>query len=162
MWLLIMAAYASDFVESGFALVYVDDPTRAFSHSLPSSLAAGLLIGVAWRISGGRWTDAGILIAVAGSHTALDLVTGVKEWWPGVAAVGLDLYSRPLLNGMVESLVCVAGWLHWRKSIAGERRNGVFDWGMLATLLSAQGAAVIYALWFKLSIDLTGLSKFIR
>src|SRR5688572_11508485 len=90
--LLIVAAFVGDLTEAVVAALNVPDPTRAWSHSLPATAAAGLCLALAWRLAGGSCADALVLVLVSVSHSALDFLTGHKTIWPGVAPMGLHLY----------------------------------------------------------------------
>jgi hypothetical protein len=160
LWLLILATFAADIIEGVLAAFYVDDPTRVWSHSLPVTLGAGVVLAVGWMLAGGRWTEGLLLVVVSASHTGLDFITAVKAWWPGRPVAGLDLYHQPLLNGVLEISLCLAGWFLWWRALPLSRRRSVMAWGPLGMLVIAQLAATAYFAWTAPSTP--GLSKFIR
>lgn len=159
--LLVAAAFGSDLVEGALAAFNVNDPSRVWSHSLPAAAALGAVLALGWRAFGGTWREAGVVLLVAMTHTGLDLVTARKAWWPGEPRVGLMLYARPLLDAAVEGTMVVLAWLAWRGSVDPSRRGSRAVWGMLATLLAAQVAAMLY-FKFGPGADLSALSKFVR
>jgi hypothetical protein len=160
LWLLILATFAADIIEGVVAAFYVKDPTRVWSHSLPITLAAGAVLGLAWMLAGGRWREALVLGLVSASHTALDFLTAVKTWWPGQPVAGLDLYKQPLLNGVLEISLCVVGWFLWWRALPLSRRHTVMAWAPLGLLAAAQLVAMAFVEWTEPSIE--GLSKFVR
>lgn len=162
LWLLIVAAFASDLVEGVVAAFGVIDPTRAWSHSIPAALAAGVVLALGWRIAGGPWRDTGIVVIAAASHTLLDFTTAVKTVWPGVHPMGLHLYDHPYADLLVEAVVCVVGWAVWRASLAPERRRTGPAWAVLGTLLAVQGVALVHLAIFGATTDPDALSKFVR
>lgn len=160
--LLIGAAFGADILEACVAVFQVNDYTRVWSHSLPATTAVGALLALGWRMAGGTWRDAGIVLVVAVSHTALDFFTAVKTLWPGVRPMGLDVYNRPYVDAAVEGVLVVVGWAMWRASLAGERRASVAAWSMLIVLLAVQGAALVAVVAGVTRADWDSLSKFVR
>jgi membrane-bound metal-dependent hydrolase YbcI (DUF457 family) len=162
LWLLIIAAFASDLVEGLVAAFRVDDPTRAWSHSAPAAIAAGVILGIGWRVAGGPWRAAGIIVLVAASHTLLDFTTAVKAVWPGAPPTGLHLYAHPYIDLLVEAALCAAGWAVWRNSLPPERRQSAAAWSVLGTLLAVQAVAFVHLAVFGATGDPDALSKFVR
>ena len=160
--LLIVAAFGADLLEGMIAVFKMADPTRIWSHSFPATVATGLLLGLGWRLVGGSWREALVVLVVAASHSALDYVTGFKTVWPGNGPVGLGWYSRPYVDAAIEGLLCVAAWLVWRASLARDRRMSLPAWAMLGVLLAASGAALAHLLYGGLTAELDSLSKFVR
>jgi hypothetical protein len=80
---------------------------------------AGALVLVAYQLTGD-----GSVAALTGvltlSHVVADYVTGVKPTWPGGPMIGLDLYSLPLVDLIVEAAVLVVGWQVYRRSLPPE------------------------------------------
>ena len=160
--LLIGAAFGADILEGCVAAFRVNDPTRTWSHSLPATAAIGMLLAVSWRLAGGTWRDAGIVLLVAMSHTALDFFTAVKTMWPGTRPMGLNLYSRRYVEPAMEAVLCVVGWAIWRAALAKERRASMAAWSMLIVLLAVQGAALVAVIAGIVHADWDSLSKFVR
>jgi hypothetical protein len=159
--LLVVAAFGSDLLEAVYAAFGVNDWTRVWSHSLPATAAIGVVFALGWRAFGGRWSEGALLCAVAMTHTGLDLVTGVKAWWPGQPRAGLGWYGRPAADALIEWAMVGVAWNVWRSSIPNERRNSVAAFAMVALLVVAQGIAVAYFA-FGGGGDPGALSKFLR
>jgi hypothetical protein len=162
LWLLIVAAFASDLAEGVVAAFGVGDPTRVWSHSVPAAVGAGLVLAVTWRITGGSWRAGGIIVLTSASHTLLDFTTAVKTVWPGARPMGMHLYSHAYLDFLVEGGVCVLGWAVWRASLPPEQRHRRLAWAALGTLLIAQAIASAHILLFGTIGDPDALSKFVR
>jgi hypothetical protein len=162
LWLLIVAAFACDLAEGGVAAAGVNDPMRVWSHSLPAAAVWGVLLALGWRLSGGGWRDAGILLAVSLSHVPLDFVTAVKTFVPGVPPFGLNLYARPVADAVVEAALAVAGWSLWRASLEPSRQGSVPARAMLLVLLAFEAMAMVSLMLGGTGADLDALSKFVR
>jgi hypothetical protein len=160
LWL-ILASFGADLTEGLVALAGVDDPTRVWSHSLPATLAVGLVLAVTWRLRGGRPAEALLLVGVSLSHSALDLITARKAWWPGLPPVGLELYDHPLPEGLLELLVVAAGWWLWQRHCPPPGIPRALRWAPLLLLVAAQVAGTGYFVLSDRPAD-TGKSKFIR
>jgi hypothetical protein len=161
LWLLIVAAFASDLVEGVVAACNVSDPTRVWSHSVPAAVGAGVALAAMWKASGGSWRSAAIIMLTSASHTLLDFTTAVKTVWPGTQPMGMHLYQHAYLDFLVEGAVCVVGWAVWRASLP-EPRVRRLAWVALATLLVAQAIASAHILIFGTIGDPDALSKFVR
>ena len=68
--------------------------------------------------------DAAALALTYASHWPADYVTGLKPTWPGGPQVGLLLYRHSAADAVVESLVIVACWLVYVRSLPPARRRG--------------------------------------
>lgn len=158
---LIVAAFASDLVEGGIALVNIRDSTRVWSHSLPAATAAGVVLALGWKLFGGTFRECAVICVVAMSHTLLDFVTATKTVWPGVSPMGLNLYARPYADGIIEVICCAAGWYVWRRSVAHVPWRRPLAWAPLFVLLLAQSAATARLIYGG-PIDFDALSKFVR
>jgi hypothetical protein len=159
---LIVAAFIGDLTEAIVAALNVADPTRAWSHSLPATAAAGIGLALVWRIVGGLWMEAFVLVLVSISHSALDFLTGYKTMWPGVPPMGLDLYKRPVLEYFIELAAVIGGWSVWRSAVPAEPRAKAPVWLMLAMLIGAQTLVLAGMLILGPDIDNDAMSKFVR
>lgn len=159
--LLITAAFASDIIEGVVAAFNVVDPTRVYSHTLPVSVGAGALLGLAWLLWGGRAFEAFVLVVVSATHTGLDLITSKKSWWPGEPIAGLILYEHPWLDGVLEASMCALGWAWYLSALPPARRKGWLALAPLLLLFVAQLAAAVHLVWFEPARD-QALSKFVR
>jgi hypothetical protein len=162
LWLLIAASFGGDLTEAGVAFVRVNDPTRVWSHSIPATIAVGFVLAVAWKIRGGAWRDAFILLGVAASHSALDFITATKEFVPGSPPFGLNLYTHPVADGILEATFGLVGWMIWRSALTPRSRASAPAFGMLAAILVAQLVATVSLTFWGSSLATEGLSKFIR
>lgn len=161
LWLLIVAAFSADIVEGLLAAFNVNDPTRVWSHSLPATAIAGLVLAIVVRAMGGSWRASGVVLLVSISHSALDYVTAAKTYWPGVAPTGLRWYLHPRRDLVAEAAVGIAGWLVWRAALPRERRWAGATWVALAVLMATVAAGGLH-LYRQDPRDLEGLSKFVR
>jgi hypothetical protein len=120
LWLL-PVSIAPDVLDVGYALSGICSPYGLYSHTVPAAaLLAAVLGGVAFLASGSR--AAGLLTAaLVLAHLPLDLVTGLKLYWPGGPLLGLHLYERPLIDFLIETPVLVGGWWLLRRSGHGPR-----------------------------------------
>ncbi|HYD51407.1 MAG TPA: hypothetical protein VEA99_02220 [Gemmatimonadaceae bacterium] len=112
LWLLVVAAYGSDWLELPARLAgWSPERTMALTHSLAATLVAGALAG-ALHLLAARDRSSAALVAVAWwSHWAADFVTASKPAWPGGPHVGLGLYDHGAADLLIESAVVVAGWI---------------------------------------------------
>jgi hypothetical protein len=159
---LIAAAFIGDLTEAVVAASNVSDPTRAWSHSVPATGAAGLCLALIWRLRGGSWTEAFAVLLVALSHSALDFLTGYKTMWPGVPPAGLNLYRHPVIEYVLELAAIAGGWSVWRSALPEGRRGSTPVWLMAAMLVGAQTALLAGMLIFGPDMDSDAMSKFVR
>lgn len=162
MGLLIIAAYSGDLVEGLVAAVNVPDATRVWSHSIPATAIAGIILGIGRRLSGGTWSEMAVLTLVSISHSALDFFTGYKTIWPGFEPTGLRLYAYPIAESVFELIAIVGGWFIWRSAVPVQRRRSAYVWSMLALLVASQAAVVAGVLLFDVRTEPAAMSKFVR
>lgn len=135
---LIVASVAPDIIDFVTAALHICGPNGLYSHSLPAIAIESAVLGLAtmlWR----RSPAAGALIvAMIVLHLAADYLTGLKVLWAGGPVVGLDLYSHPIADFVLEAVVTFTGWRILRSSPARDR------WAsapiVLALLFAAQAA----------------------
>jgi membrane-bound metal-dependent hydrolase YbcI (DUF457 family) len=135
---LIFATYLPDWIDAGLCITGRYHNAQMLSHSLPAVLLLALL-AAATQIRQPGWPPALIVGAVVISHILLDYLTGIKPTWPGGPFIGLEIYRHPILDFAVESLVIVAGWLLYRKTLPRHRSNWNPANVMLFLLLAMQG-----------------------
>lgn len=117
-WLLV-ACVAPDLVDVGFAIARVCNPYGLFSHTVPAAaLLAAAVGGAAFLSTDSRATGLASALMVL-LHLPPDLVTGHKIFWPGGPMMGLDVYSRPLLDFAIEAPILILGWWMLRRSRTG-------------------------------------------
>lgn len=150
LWLLLIAAQVPDWVDAGFCIANMDRrPYGLYSHGFIPVGIAMLVFGiVAYAIT--RDLKGAIIVAlVVASHWGLDYLTGHKPTWPGGPIVGLDLYSRPVVDVIMESATILVGWLLYRRTLPADLRNHGWTYAMLFTLCALQvlaGAAFALSL----------------
>ncbi len=150
LWLLLIAAQVPDWVDAGFCIANVDrGPYGLYSHGFIPVGIAMLVFGiVAYAIT--RDPKGAIIVAlVVASHWGLDYLTGHKPTWPSGPIVGLDLYSRPVVDVIMESATILVGWLLYRRTLPADLRNHGWTYAMLFTLCALQvlaGAAFALSL----------------
>jgi hypothetical protein len=133
---LVFASVFPDAIDFVTAALHVCGPNGLYSHSLLSIAIQMLVLGVAagiWR----RSARAGwIIAAMVLLHLAADYITGMKVMWAGSPTVGLNLYSYPIADFIVETIVTFTGWRMLRRSPARDRWSSAPV--ILALLLAAQ------------------------
>lgn len=150
LWLLLIAAQVPDWLDAGFCLANADrGPYGLYSHGFIPVGVAMLAFGIVAYAITRNLTSAMIVALVVGSHWALDYPTGVKPTWPGGPVVGLDLYSKPFIDVIMESATILVGWLLYRRTLPAGLRNNGWTYAMLFTLCALQvlaGAAFALSL----------------
>ena len=140
---LLVATYASDWIDSGLCLAGAYDPLGMISHSLP---AVAVLSAIAVIAYGVRTRDlaGGLIVAgVVFSHILLDFVTGYKPTWPGGPVLGLGLYSHPVKDLVLESLIIILGVALYGRSLPARSRPWIDVALMAGTLILMQGAVTL-------------------
>jgi hypothetical protein len=144
LWLLIFASQLPDWTDAVLCIGGIRPGVPGlYSHSFPAvgALAVGAAL-VAWVVSRDVAGSA-LAGAVVLSHAAGDFLTGSKPTWPGGPMVGLQLYTRPAIDFVVESMVIVAGWLLYQRSFEPARRYSRPTISLLGALIGIQAAADI-------------------
>jgi hypothetical protein len=109
LWLL-PASVAPDLLDVAYALVGICSPFGLYSHTVPAVAVLALAFGgVAYLATGSRNTALAAAVLVL-LHLPADMITGYKYVWPGRPMMGLDLYTRPALDFVLESFIVVGGW----------------------------------------------------
>jgi membrane-bound metal-dependent hydrolase YbcI (DUF457 family) len=119
--LLVPVAFAPDWIEWFFDAA--GNRNREISHSLISVGIGATLVALIYFLATRIRVDAVAVWLTYVSHWPADFITGLKPTWPGGPWVGLFLYSRPVLDTVVESLVVLVCWLIYRRSLPDEARN---------------------------------------
>jgi hypothetical protein len=137
LWLL-AASVAPDLLDIAMAVGGICNPYGLYSHTVPSvALQAAVVGGAALLVTGSRPTAVASALLVL-LHLPPDLLTGHKIYWPGGPMLGLDLYSRPLVDFVIEMPVLIAGWWLLRRSRSVPRWTTSV--AMLVGLMAVQGA----------------------
>jgi membrane-bound metal-dependent hydrolase YbcI (DUF457 family) len=114
---LIVASYLPDWIDAALCVTGSYHDTQIYSHSIP---AIGLLAAAAGGIQLARsrgWKAALVVAALVVSHILLDYLTGLKPTWPGGPVIGLALYSRPVIDFLIETAVIGFGWVLYRATL---------------------------------------------
>jgi membrane-bound metal-dependent hydrolase YbcI (DUF457 family) len=119
--LLVPVAFAPDWIE--WFLDTVGQQNREFSHSLVSVGIGATIVALIYLLVTRARLDAVAVWLTYVSHWPADFITGLKPTWPGGPTVGLFLYSRPVVDTVVESLVVGVCWLVYRRSLPVESRS---------------------------------------
>ena len=136
--LLVVAAYAPDWVDAGLCLAGKSNPIEMLSHSIPAVAFLALVALAGYGILARDWKGGAVLAAVVVSHMVLDWITGNKPTWPGGPTIGLQLYSHPISDFFAEAVVIGAGGMLYARTLAGRKRPWVDVSVMIGALLLIQ------------------------
>ncbi len=112
---LVPAAFAPDWIE--WVLNAFGNYDKALSHSIVSVALGATLLALLYFVATRQLADASVVWLTYASHWPADFITGTKPTWPGGPMVGLMLYAHPLGDLLVESVVIVACWFAYRRSL---------------------------------------------
>jgi membrane-bound metal-dependent hydrolase YbcI (DUF457 family) len=118
---LLPVAFAPDWIEWLFDLF--GRHNREISHSLISVGVGATVVALVYLMITRARVDAMAVWLTYASHWPADYFTGLKPTWPGGPMVGLFLYRHPLRDAAVESLIVVACWFVYRRSLPREARG---------------------------------------
>ena len=135
---LLVAAYAPDWVDAGLCLAGVYNPDGVLSHSIPVVGLVALLGFTLYGVKARDWAGAAVVAAVVVSHMLLDWITGNKPTWPGGTMIGLRLYDRPIADFLVEGVVIATGVVLYGRTLPPRERPGIDLATMLGALLAMQ------------------------
>ena len=144
LWLLIIASQLPDWADASVCTLGISSSVPGqYSHSFA---AAALLcaIGFAAAYLVSRDAAASLLVPLMVlTHLVGDYVTGYKPSWNGGPMIGLELYSRPALDFVFETVVLVTGWIIYQRSFPRERRYSRDLIAMLVVLIAIQAGGNI-------------------
>ena len=150
LWLLLIAAQIPDWLDAGFCVADVSrGPAGLYTHGFIPVAAAAIICGVCTYLLTHDLTGAMIVALVVASHWCLDYFTGIKPTWPGGPIVGMNLYTRPVIDVVLESGTILAGWLLYRRALPEPVRDNGWTY---ATLFSLCGLQVLAGVAFALSL----------
>lgn len=134
LWVLLVATYTPDWVDTGLCLAGHYNPDGVLSHSIPAVMLFALLGAFAYAAFTRDWTGALVVAAVIFSHMLLDWLTGYKPTWPGGRMIGLRLYERPVVDFFAEGAVILVGALLYLRTLP-PRRSVWRDFALMAGVL---------------------------
>ena len=146
LWVLLIATYTPDWVDTGLCLAGRYNVDGVLSHSIPAVLSFAVLGLFAYAAFTRDWAGALVVAAVITSHMVLDWLTGYKPTWPGGPMIGLKLYEHPILDFFAEGAVILLGALLYVRTLPARRSV----WTNFASM-----AGVL--LFLQLSIDIAHL-----
>lgn len=139
LWLILIAAQLPDWLDAGMCIADVDrGPYGLYTHGIAAVTIGAIVFGIAaWAIS--RDVVAALIVAATVlSHYGLDYLTGLKPTWSGGPIIGLDLYARPMVDFVLETITVIAGWLLYRRTFPRSVRNDGMVYATLFALIALQ------------------------
>ena len=144
LWVLLIATQLPDWTD---AAVWVSGiaspPSGILSHSLPAIAVLGGALALLYYGASRDSAGAGMAGLTVLSHAVADYATGLKPTWPGGPLIGLELYSQPAIDFVLEAVVIAVGWVIYRGSLPESRRRSSPVVLMLIALLLLQLAASV-------------------
>jgi hypothetical protein len=138
LFVLLVATYAPDWIDTGLCVAGAYNPEGILSHSIPA-IALFTALGFAVYATATRdWRAALVVAAVILSHMFLDWITGYKPTWPGGPMIGLRLYDHPIADFIAEGVVIVIGAILYAKTLPPRKRPWIDVSAMLGALLVLQ------------------------
>lgn len=135
---IVIAAIFPDIIDFTTAALRICGSNGLYSHSLPAIAIESIVLGAAasliWRSPRAGLTIAAMIVL----HLAADYITGQKVLWAHGPIVGLNLYSHPLADFALETVVTFTGWRMLRTSPARDPWSSAPV--LLAALLAGQAA----------------------
>lgn len=141
---LLVATYAPDWIDGGLCVVGAYDPRGMLSHSFPAIALVVAAVLTTFRLTKRDMVSGLVVCAVVISHMVVDWITGYKPTWPGGPMIGLRLYSQPVANLVLETVVILTGVALYRSSLPPRARPWV-DLATMAGLLIAMQIVVTTA-----------------
>ena len=118
---LVPVAFGPDWID--LVSHFLHHPTATLSHSIVSVAIGSTVAALVYAVWRGALADAGVVWLTYASHWPADYLTGFKPTWPGGPFVGLMLYSRPAVDLLMESVLVIACWLAYRRTLPVEARR---------------------------------------
>ena len=150
LWFLVVASQLPDWADASLCLANIRTPIPGmYSHSLPAIGILALAAAAAYCVIEREVSGIILVIAVVVSHAAGDYLTGLKPTWSGGPVIGLELYRRPVIDFLVESVVILGGWLLYRRSLPLDRRSSRQAFEMIGVLIVIQAGADVFMAFAK-------------
>jgi hypothetical protein len=145
LWFLVIASQLPDWTDAGFCLAGVRPSVPGIlSHSIPAIAALAVAAAIAYAAAARDMSGMLLVAAVVVSHAIGDYFTGIKPTWIGGPMIGLQLYKKPFVDFVVESIVVLGGWVIYRRSLPPDRRSIEPVFTLLGVLLVVQIGADIF------------------
>lgn len=135
---LLLAAYAPDWIDTGLCLTGDFSPREMLSHSIPAVVVFTVVGFLAYTLITRDRVGGAVVAAVILSHMFLDWITGTKPTWPGGPMIGLQLYAHPIADFFAEGIVITIGALAYARTLPPRRRPWLDLTIMLGALLALQ------------------------
>ena len=135
---LLLAAYAPDWIDMGLCLTGDFSPREMLSHSIPAVVVFTVVGFLAYTLITRDRVGGAVVAAVILSHMFLDWITGTKPTWPGGPMIGLQLYAHPIADFFAEGIVITIGALAYARTLPPRRRPWLDLTIMLGALLALQ------------------------
>lgn len=148
LWLVLIASQLPDWLDAGMCMASMDrGPYGLYTHGIAAVTIGAVVFGVVALLLTRDLAAALIVAGVVMSHYLLDYLTGLKPTWAGGPIIGLDLYARPMIDLVLESLTVIVGWLLYRRTLPQSVRNDGMVYATLFALIALQiVAGVVLAL----------------
>ena len=135
---IVIASIVPDIIDFTTASFRVCGSNGLYSHSLPAiaieCVVLGVVASLVWQSPRAGVTVASMIVL----HLAADFITGQKVLWAHGPIVGLNLYSHPLADFALETVVTFTGWRMLRTSPARDPWTSAP--ALLGALLAGQAA----------------------
>ena len=142
LWVLIIATQLPDWADAAVCSAGVSSPpSEMLSHSIPAIAVLAVVMAAVYYAAQRDGASSLLVAIIVASHMLADFLTGLKPTWPGGPHIGLQLYQRPAIDFVVESVIIVIGWLIYRRSLPEGRRTSAPAFLILASVLLFQLAA---------------------
>jgi len=146
LWVAVVASQAPDWVEVICVGLGAGATAQLWSHAFPFVLLAAVVAATVVRLWTRSTGAALVTFAVYVSHPLADLVTGHKPLWLGGPPIGLWFIERPAADFVVQSALCILGWVIYRRSLPPHVRGRLIAVAPLVTLLALQGVSDLVVL----------------
>lgn len=144
LWMFIGAAFSFDLCNLALELAGVEGRLVAWAGTAVGAVPVAAAVGVAFWAARGDERGAALLALFALLHVPIDLLTNKTALWPQGPRVGFMLYHHELLDLAVESVIVMAGWALYRRTLPPGARASWKAWAMPVGLVALQVAFVFW------------------
>lgn len=150
LWLILIGAQLPDWLDAGLCIADANrGPYGLYTHGIAAVSLGAVACGLVALVLTRDLVGALIVASVVLSHYLLDYLTGLKPTWRGGPVIGLDLYARPVIDLVLETITVVVGWLLYRRTFPERVRN---DGMVYATLFALIALQLLAGLTFALNL----------